>query len=62
MAKAKTQAQLDMCWCRAYPFPHGYGSGKCKRRSPLKGTAINKRRMEKRNKRARREGEYTPNR
>jgi len=48
------------CWCKAYPFPHKVGGGKCNRRKLLPKT---KRRAAMKNaaiKRARKAGRYRP--
>jgi hypothetical protein len=60
--KRKKRANPDTCGCTAYPFPHKVGGGRCKRRKPVRLTKEVKRRIDKRVRRARREGRYTPNR
>jgi len=50
----------DTCWCKAYPFPHHVGGGKCKHRIPYKRTQRRADMMNARLKKARKRGRYLP--
>jgi len=53
------QKRKPTCWCKAYPFPHKVGGGKCRHRIPFRKTRRRREMMNARKKRANKAGRYT---